>query len=126
MLGDLTHRLDQRRGVCVLIAIKERLHCKTRLAEALPPRARVQLVRSMLAAVLSAAGGAQTVRQVIVVSPERDSVPADVPVLSVTVECLNCAIKLAHKLWRGLHCWAVGDHPDAVHLYYLSLINRRS
>ncbi len=49
MLGDLTHRPDQRRGACVLIAIKQRVHCKTRLAQALAPRARVQLVRSMLA-----------------------------------------------------------------------------
>ena len=35
MLGDLTPRLDQRRGACALIAIKERTRCKTRLAEAL-------------------------------------------------------------------------------------------
>ena len=35
MLGDLTRRLDQRRGACALIAIKERSRCKTRLWEAL-------------------------------------------------------------------------------------------
>ena len=75
MLGDLRRRLDQLRGACALIAIKERLRCKTRLAEALAPAARVELVRSMLAAVLAAAGGARTVRQVIVVSPQRDSGP---------------------------------------------------
>ena len=69
MLGDLTRRLEQRRGACALIAIKERARCKTRLSDALAPEARVQLVRSMLAAVLAAAAGAQTVRQVIVVSP---------------------------------------------------------
>src|ERR1700694_155273 len=84
MLGDLPRRFDQRRGACALIAIKERSRCKTRLSEALAPLARIQLVRSMLAAVLAAAGGAQTVRQIIVVSPERDSVPAEVPVLSDT------------------------------------------
>ena len=56
MLGDLTHRLDQRRGACALIAIKERLHCKTRLAGALAAPARVELVRSMLAAVLVGRG----------------------------------------------------------------------
>ena len=71
---------------CALIAIKERLRCKTRLAEALAPAARIELVRSMLAAVLSAAGGARSVRQIIVVSPERDSVPAHVPVLADTGE----------------------------------------
>jgi 2-phospho-L-lactate/phosphoenolpyruvate guanylyltransferase len=104
MLGDLTHRLDQRRGACALIAIKERLHCKTRLAEALAPPARVQLVRSMLAAVLSAAGGARTVRHIIVVSPERDSVPAEIPVLADSGECLNSALTQAHRVLREFGC----------------------
>src|ERR1035441_8420440 len=89
MQGRLTCRADQRRGACALIAIKERSRCKTRLSEALGSAARLELVRSMLTAVLSAARGARTVRQIIVVSPERDSVPADVPVLADTGECLN-------------------------------------
>jgi 2-phospho-L-lactate guanylyltransferase len=104
MLGDLTHRLDQRRGACALIAIKERLRCKTRLADALAPRARVQLVRSMLAAVLSAAGGARTVRHIIVVSPERDSVPAQIPVLADDGQCLNSALTQAHRVLREFGC----------------------
>ncbi len=104
MLGDLTHRLDRRLGACALIAIKERLHCKTRLAAALAPRARLQLVRSMLAAVLSAAGGAQTVRQIIVVSPERDSVPAEIPVLADSGESLNSALTQAHRVLREFGC----------------------
>ncbi len=104
MLGDLRRRLDQRRGACALIAIKERLRCKTRLAEALAPAARVELVRSMLAAVLSAAGGARTVRQVIVVSPQRDSVPAHVPVLADTGESLNGALTQAHRVLREFGC----------------------
>lgn len=104
MLGDLTHRLDQRRGACALIAIKERLHCKTRLAGALAAPARVELVRSMLAAVLSAAGGARTVRHIIVVSPERDSVPAEIPVLADSGECLNSALTQAHRVLREFGC----------------------
>src|SRR6202166_3569212 len=104
MLGDLTHRLDQRRGVCALIAIKQRVHCKTRLAGALAPQARVQLVRSMLAAVLSAAGGARTVRHIIVVSPERDTVPAEIPVLADSGECLNSALTQAHRVLREFGC----------------------
>jgi 2-phospho-L-lactate guanylyltransferase len=104
MLGDLTHRLDQRRGACAVIAIKERLHCKTRLAGALAPPARVQLVRSMLAAVLSAAAGARTVRHIIVVSPERDSVPAEIPVLADSGECLNGALTQAHRVLREFGC----------------------
>ena len=104
MLGDLTHRPDQRRGACVLIAIKQRVHCKTRLAQALAPRARVQLVRSMLAAVLSAAGGAHTVRHTIVLSPERDSVPAEIPVLADSGESLNGALTQAHRVLREFGC----------------------
>src|SRR5450631_738037 len=103
-LGDLARRLDQRRSACALIAIKSRLQCKTRLAEALVPEARIQLVRSLLAAVLSAAGGAQTVRQIIVVSPERDSVAAEIPVLADTGECLNGALMQAHRALREFGC----------------------
>jgi 2-phospho-L-lactate guanylyltransferase len=98
VLGDLTRRLDQRRGTCALIAIKERSRCKTRLSEALSPGARAQLVREMLAAVLSAADAAQTVRQIIVVSPERDCVSAHIPVLADTGEGLNSALTQAHRV----------------------------
>jgi 2-phospho-L-lactate guanylyltransferase len=104
MLGDLTHRLDQRRGACTLIAIKERSYCKARLAEALAPQERVRLVRSMLATVLSAAGGARMVRQIIVVSPERDTVPAEIPVLADSGECLNGALTQAHRVLREFGC----------------------
>src|SRR5258708_18772579 len=100
VLGDLTRRLDQR-SACALIAIKERSRCKTRLSEALAPLARAELARSMLAAVLSAAEAAQTVRQIIVVSPERDSIPAQIPVLADTGECLNSALAQAHRVLRG-------------------------
>ena len=104
ILGDLTRRLEERRGACALIAIKERSRCKTRLAPALAIQARMRLVRSMLAAVLAAAGEARTVRQVIVVSPERDSVPADVPVLADTGESLNDALTQAHRLLHEFGC----------------------
>ena len=111
MLGDLTRRIDRRRGACALIAIKERARCKTRLAEALAPSARIEVVRSMLAAVLSAAGAAQTVRQIIVVSPERDSVPAQIPVLADTGECLNGALRQAHRVLLELGCREVAILP---------------
>ena len=115
-LDDPTRRLDQPRGACALIAIKERVRCKTRLSESLAPSARIHLVRSMLAAVLSAAGGAQTVRQVIVVSPERDSVPAEIPVLADTGEGLNSALTQAHQVLRKFGCREVvilpADLPD--------------
>ena len=104
MPSDLTLRLDQRRGACALIAIKERSRCKTRLSAALAPAARLHLVRSMLAAVLSAAGGARTVRQIIVVSPERDTVPAEVAVLADSGEGLNSALMHAHRVLRKFGC----------------------
>jgi 2-phospho-L-lactate guanylyltransferase len=104
-LGQLTRRPFQQRGACALIAIKQRVRCKTRLSETLTSTARLQLVRSMLAAVLSAAGAARTVRQIVVVSPERDTVPADVPVIVDTGEDLNSALTEAHRVllefgWR--------------------------
>jgi 2-phospho-L-lactate guanylyltransferase len=105
LLRVLPRRSFQQRGTCALIAIKQRVRCKTRLSETLTPAARLQLVRSMLAAVLSAAGAARTVRQIVVVSPERDTVPADVPVIVDTGEDLNSALTEAHRVllefgWR--------------------------
>jgi len=100
----LTRRLDRQRGACVLIAIKERSRCKTRLSEALGTAARLDLVRSMLAAVLSAARGAHTVRDIIVASPAPDSFPADLPVLADSGECLNGALTQAHRALRKLGC----------------------
>jgi 2-phospho-L-lactate guanylyltransferase len=100
VLGDLT----RRRGACALIAIKERARCKTRLADVLRPAERIDLVRSMLTAVLAAAGNAQTVHQVIVISPERDTVPAEIPVLADTGESLNTALVQAHTMVREFGC----------------------
>ena len=104
MLRALTRRSFQPRGTCALIAIKQRVRCKMRLSETLTPAARLQLVRSMLAAVLSAAGAARTVRQVVVVSPERDTVPADVPVIVDTGEDLNRALTEAHQMLLEIGC----------------------
>jgi len=101
---DLTRRVDRQRGACVLIAIKARAQCKTRLSEALAPSARIPLVRSMLAAVLAAAAGARTVRQIMVVSPERDSIPAQIPVLADTGKSLNGALTQAHRMLREFGC----------------------
>jgi 2-phospho-L-lactate/phosphoenolpyruvate guanylyltransferase len=104
LLDGGTQRGDPRRGACALIAIKERTRCKSRLSEALTPGARLELVRSMLSAVLSAAAGAQTLRQVLVVSPERDTVPTDIPVLADTGESLNDALTQAHHMLLEFGC----------------------
>ena len=89
--------IDAPHGACVLVAIKARAQCKSRLAEVLAPAARVQLVRSMLEAVLGGRRNAQTVRQILVVSPERDCVPAEIPVLADTGGGLNGALSAAHR-----------------------------
>ncbi len=102
MPGGVTHRLDRRRGACALIAIKARAECKTRLTESLSAGARIQLVRSMLAAVLSAVTRARTVRHIFVVSPERDLVPARIPVLADGGTSLNAALMHAHRVQREL------------------------
>lgn len=93
-----------RRGSCALIAIKERSRCKTRLAEVLPAAARIELVRIMLNSVLHAAQNAQTVHSVLVISPERDILPAEIPVLADTGESLNSALMQAHRVVREFGC----------------------
>ena len=91
-------------GCCALIAIKERARCKSRLGEQLDAPARIALARGMLAHVLAAARAAHSVRQVIVISPERDTVPAEVPVLADTGEGLNAALTQAHRTLLDLGC----------------------
>jgi 2-phospho-L-lactate guanylyltransferase len=96
--------LDPRRGACALVAIKSRAQCKSRLAEVLAPAARLQLVRTMLDVVISAARGAQTLRQILVVSPERDCVAAEIPVLADTGGGLNGALSAAQMALHEFGC----------------------
>lgn len=96
------HESASHRGSCALIAIKARSHCKTRLAGVLRPSARVELARAMLSSVLHAARNARTVHSVLVISPERDTLPADIPVLADTGESLNSALVQAHRRVREL------------------------
>jgi len=95
---------DPRRGACALVAIKARAQCKSRLAEVLAPAARLQLVRAMLDAVISAARGAQTLHQIVVVSPERDCVAAEIPVLADTGGGLNAALSAARLALHEFGC----------------------
>jgi 2-phospho-L-lactate guanylyltransferase len=91
-----------RLGCCALIAVKPRAACKSRLRAALPPPAHLKLVRSMLDHVQRAARTASTVRQVIVLTPERDTLPAEVPVLADTGAGLNSGLVAAHGALLGL------------------------
>jgi 2-phospho-L-lactate guanylyltransferase len=96
--------LAQRRGACALIPIKARACCKTRLAEVLSPSARIELARAMLSSVLAAACNARTVHQVVVISPERDTLPPDIPVLADTGESLNGALTQAQRVLHEFGC----------------------
>jgi 2-phospho-L-lactate/phosphoenolpyruvate guanylyltransferase len=98
---------DPRRGVCALVAIKSRAHCKSRLSEVLTPATRLQLVRAMLDAVLCAARGAQTLRQIVVVSPERDTVAAEIPVLADAGGGLNGSLSAAQMVLQEFGCQEV-------------------
>jgi 2-phospho-L-lactate guanylyltransferase len=89
---------------CALVAIKARAQCKSRLAEILPPAARLQLVRAMLDAVIHAARSSQTLRQVLVVSPERDCLPAQIPVLADSGGGLNDALSAARAALLEFGC----------------------
>jgi 2-phospho-L-lactate/phosphoenolpyruvate guanylyltransferase len=92
---------------CALIAIKARAQCKSRLAAVLAPAERLQLVRAMLDAVISAARSAQTLRQILVVSPERDCVAADIPVLADAGGGLNGALSAAQMALHDFGCQEV-------------------
>jgi len=78
-----------------VVAIKARAHCKQRLATALSATERVELVRRMLDHVLSTVAGCRAIDRVVVVSPERDRVPAELPVLVDAGTGLNEALDVA-------------------------------
>ena len=102
--SDLRAARRHHPGCCALIAIKQRTGGKSRLAAQLANAQRIALVRHMLAHVLSAVRGATQVRQVFVVSPERDAVPADVPVLADAGRGLNAALLQAQRALLALGC----------------------
>jgi 2-phospho-L-lactate guanylyltransferase len=91
-------------GACfAIIAVNERTRCKTRLEGVLGLDARVELARAMLERVLAAARAVPAVDEVLVVSPERDRVPDDVPVLHDAGNDLNAAMDAGRRaaLARG-------------------------
>jgi 2-phospho-L-lactate/phosphoenolpyruvate guanylyltransferase len=93
---ELSLRPAAPRGCCVLIAVNRRAAGKSRLAASLEELERIELIRSMLINVIEACLGATLVGQLVVVSPERDTVPADIPVLADSGRGLNRALTKAH------------------------------
>jgi 2-phospho-L-lactate guanylyltransferase len=71
------------------------MRCKSRLAMALPPEARVELARWMLAKAIECASASVEVTHLIVVSAERDEVPTSVEVLWDGGYNLNSALERA-------------------------------
>lgn len=90
-----------RSGCWALVAVKRRIEGKGRLAGVLPPAERVMLVRSMLRQVLKALEATPVIRHVVVVSPERDELPARIPVLADRGAGLNVALAEARAALLG-------------------------
>jgi len=84
-----------------VVAVKARAHCKQRLATALSAAERVDLVRRMLDHVLSTTAGCRAIDRVVVVSPERDRVPAELAVLIDAGTGLNEALDAARSEVRA-------------------------
>jgi 2-phospho-L-lactate guanylyltransferase len=89
-------------GCVAVIAIKRRVQCKTRLSGVLELGQRLALVRNMLELVIDQCRQATLVSQIAVLSPERDQVPANIPVLADNGDGLNIALGQAHDALRGL------------------------
>ena len=98
-----------------LVPVNTRALCKTRLAGRLAADSRLLLVRLMLERALTALRESRTVDRVAVVSPERDTVPADVPMLPDRGGGLNDALEAARQtlIERGARELVVlqGDLP---------------
>jgi 2-phospho-L-lactate guanylyltransferase len=88
-------------GCALLVAVKARASGKTRLRASLEPGQRTGLIRRMLGHVLETARAARTIGRIIVVSPERDTVPGDIPVLADSGQGLNQALCGAHQALLG-------------------------
>ena len=83
-----------------IIAVNERARCKTRLGALLGPERRAGLARAMLERVLGAASAAPMVDTVLVVSPERDRIPSDIPVIHDSGCDLNAAFDVGRRAAR--------------------------
>ena len=88
-------------GCGAVIAVKHRTRGKSHLAGDLSPASRITLIRAMLDRVVRAAEAAHSLAFTVVVSPERDTVPARVPVLHDEGIGLNEALTAARERLRA-------------------------
>jgi 2-phospho-L-lactate guanylyltransferase len=79
----------------VLVPIKRRAACKSRLAGELAYAQRLQLVRVMLACVIGAVRDSHAIDGIAFVSAERDTIPAEIPVFADPGGGLNAALEAA-------------------------------
>ena len=89
-------------GSCwAVVAVKARARCKSRLAPLLDDAGRVRLAREMLGHVLDVVRATQAVDALLVVSPERDTLPADVALVEDAGDDLNHAFEIARQYAIG-------------------------
>jgi 2-phospho-L-lactate guanylyltransferase len=84
-------------GCWALVPVKTRGLCKSRLSGRLEAESRLTLVRSMLERGLAALRDARTIDRIAIVSPERDTVPADILVLPDPGGGLNAALEAGRE-----------------------------
>jgi FO synthase len=77
----------------VLVPIKPRTLCKTRLAAVLPPDQRLGLVRALLRHVLSTLRATPGIDRIVLVSSERDGVADDVGMVQSGGQDLNASLQ---------------------------------
>ncbi len=89
-------------GSCwAVVAVKARARCKSRLAPLLDDAGRVRLAREMLGHVLGVVRATQAVDALLVVSPERDTLPAEVALVEDAGDDLNRAFETARHYAIG-------------------------
>lgn len=84
-----------------LVPVKARAAGKQRLARSLPEEARVMLVRVMLEHVLATLRHCPEIEEVVVLTPDRDRLPADVRVLADQGAGMNASITAALRVLEG-------------------------
>lgn len=84
--------------VTALIPIKARAGCKTRLSECLPEPQRLALVRNMLQHVMQTLQSVSVINRIVVVTPERDTIPENIEILVDEGQDLNSC--LTHAVTR--------------------------
>lgn len=80
-----------------LVPIKARAECKGRLRTTLNAPARRALAREMLTHVLTEAARSNHIDRVVVVSPERDTLPPEISVVTDQGTDLNDALQLGRR-----------------------------